>query len=168
MATPTLLAQLSFILNVQYVDTDDINEARGTISFNLSDDLTSGTTTDKADLLWWDTRTLAATSEDLDLAAGLTDTFGNVLTFVEIVGLAIKNTSTTTAEILAVGGAAGNQFINWVANSSDIVNIDPDGILFLWSPLDGYTVTAGTGDLLKIDAGAATITYEIVIIGRSA
>ena len=168
MATPTLATDIRFSLTAEYVDSVDLNPGRGTLPVTVEAALATGTGANQADLLWWDTRTLAAASEDLDLAASLVDVFDNVLTFVEIVGIYIRNQSTTTTEILAVGGAAGNQFINWVANSSDIINIGPDGFFFLWSPIDGYAVTATTGDLLKIDAGADTITYDIILIGRSA
>lgn len=55
-----------------------------------------------------------------------------------------------------------------MANATDIVHVGPGGILILTSPVDGYAVTAATGDILKIDSGAATINYTIVIWGRSA
>jgi hypothetical protein len=168
MATPTLAVDLAVKLDLKYVDSDDMNEKRGDFLWQVIDALTSGTGSDQSDLLFWDTRTLTATSENLDLAGSLSDVFDNTLTFVKIKAIVIQNTSTTATENLAVGGAASNQFINWVANSSDIVNIGPSGIFVLWSPIDGYAVTAATGDLLKIDAGSDTITYKIVLIGTSA
>lgn len=167
MATPTLASELTMQLNLTYLDTDDLNTSRGNLFHTLVDTLTTGTTANKADMLWYDVRLVDAAAEDLNIDAQ-TDAFGNTVAFVEIVGLFIHNTSTTSTEILKVGGAAGNQLINWVANSSDIVQIGPDGVLFIWNPIDAYAVTAGTGDLLKIDPGAATITYEIIVIGRSA
>jgi len=166
--TVTLATTLSFILDALLVDSDDLNSTRGALSHPLSDTLATGTAANQADKMWYDSHSLAATSEDLDLAGSLTDVFGNTVTFVKVKAIIIHNKSTTATENLAVGGAAANQFINWVANASDIVNVGPDGILFLWSPIDGYAVTAGTGDLLKIDAGSDTIAYDIIIIGTSA
>ncbi len=168
MATPTLTTDIRFSLTAQYVDSADLNPNRGALPLTVEDALESGTTANKADLLWWDTRTLTSASEDLDLAGSLVDVFDNVLTFVKIIGIYIKNQSTTATESLAVGGAAANQFINWVGNSSDILNVGPDGILWVWSPVDGYAVTADSGDKLKIDSGSDTITYDIILIGRSA
>lgn len=130
----------------------------------------SGTSNSQSDVVWSDTRTLAATSEDLDLAGSLPaplDPSGTV-TFAEVTLIAIRNKSTTSTEILSVGGAAANQFINWVGDATDIVKIGANGVLLWTAPVDGAAVTAGTGDKLKIDSGADTITYDILIVGRSA
>jgi hypothetical protein len=84
--------------------------------------------------------------------------------------ICVVASSANTNNVL-VGGAASNQFINWVGNSSDIVVVKPGGILFLYTPTDpGYAVTAGTGDLLKIaNSGAGTgVTFDIYIGGTSA
>ena len=168
MATPTLAVSLSVKMDLEYVDSDDLNSKRAHFLLPIIDALANGTAADQADLLFWDKRTLAATSEELDLAGGLTDAFGNTLTFVKIKGILIHNRSTTATENLAVGGAAANAFANWVASATDILNVGPSGMLLLWSPMDGYAVTAGTGDLLKIDAGTDTITYDILLLGTSA
>ena len=135
----------------------------------FSDALVNGTVIDAADLIWHDQRTLAATTENIDLAGVLTNAFGTAMTFVKIKGILIKNRATTAAYTLAIGGHATAAFINWVASATDIVNIGPDGIFLLWNPsLAGYAVTATTGDMIKIDSGANSITYDIFIIGTSA
>ena len=88
----------------------------------------TGTGDNQQDLVWTDRRTLTATSETLDLYAGL---FGGA------------------AHTLKVSG----------------------GGIFHWeAPLDGggLTVTNTTAQDLKIDAGAATITYDILVWGVSA
>jgi len=125
----------------------------------------SGTGDNQSNAVWFDERELVATSETLDLSGSLEDVFGTTLLFTKIKALYIKNTSETTTEIIAVGGAAANQWDTWVANASDIVKVGPSGCLSLVNPIDGYVVTAGTGDNLKIDAGSDTITYQIIIIG---
>jgi len=167
MAT-SLTAKATISLLSTYVNPLDLSTPVDSVSTDWTKSFTNGTGNDEANLVWHDTRSLAATSEDLDLNAALTSTLvGGAVTvkFTNIKALYIRNNSTTTTEILAVGGAAGNQFINWVANTSDIVNIGPSGILALINPLDGYDVTAATGDLLKIDSGADTFTYDIWIVG---
>lgn len=130
----------------------------------------SGTAEDQADLLWHDQRTLAASaSETLDLAGGLTNAFGATLTFARVKLMVVAAADGNTNAV-QVGGAASNAFVNWVANSSDVVNVMPDGQLWLIAPKAGYAVTAGTGDQLKIgnSAGGTPVTYDIVIIGASA
>jgi len=167
MAT-SLTAKATLKLSSTYTNPLDLSTPVDSFLADWSKSFTNGTGTDQANLVWHDTRTLAGTSEDLDLNASLTSTLvpGAVtVKFTNIKILAIRNNSTTTTEILAVGGAAGTQFVNWVANSSDIVNIGPSGMLILISPIDGYAVGAGASDLLKINSAAATFTYDIWLVG---
>ncbi len=167
MAT-SLTTDLTLKLGALLTNPLDLSTTRDPVNQDWSDALAEGTGSDQADVLWHDTRTLAGTSEDLDLAASLTDAFGTSVTFVNVKLIAIRNNSTTTTESLAIGGAAATQFINWVGDATDIVNLGPSGIFLLWDPIDGYPVTAGTGDLLKIDSGADTFSYDIIIVGTSA
>jgi hypothetical protein len=133
-----------------------------------SAELLPGTGENQGDEAWLDIdRVLTATSEELDLAGGLTDLNGNAITFTKIKELLIVNKNTTSGELLKVGGAAANAFLLF-DDATDIESIDPGGFLHISSPVDGKTVTAGTGDKLKIDAGANTITFNIILTGVSA
>lgn len=167
MAT-ALGVTLSCSLRWIFTNADDLSTPQDAATLDVSDTLANGTGSAQADVIWRDQRTLAATSEDLDLAGVLTNVWGATVTFVKVKTILIKNTNTSTTKLLAVGGAAATQFSNWVASVTDIVNIGPDGVFLLHSPIDGYAVGAGATDKLKIDAGANTITYKIVIIGTSA
>lgn len=153
--------------------TSALDLATGThpLSYPLVYDWESGTGLDQADKMWHDRRQLAASgSENHDLAGGLTDPFGAVITFARVKGLLVRADADNT-NLVQVGGAASNQWVNWVANSSDIVNVRPGGVLILIAPdATGYAVTAGTGDQLKIanSAGSTVVDYDIVIVGASA
>jgi len=130
----------------------------------------NGTSADQADLIFRDQRTLAlSTSENLDLAGGLTSVFGATLTFVKVKMIYVKAKSTNGGNII-VGGAAANAFVGPFADSSDKVNIPAGGLYHVADPTTGWTVTAGTGDILKIenDDGAAEGVYDIIIVGTSA
>lgn len=143
----------------------DLSSLTDTLNELFTQTFENGTGTGQANKMWSDTRTLADnTSESLDLAGSLTDSFGAAITFAKIKAIIIRNKSTTQA--LAVGGAASNQFINWVANSSDIINIPAGGMFMLTAPA-GFAVTASTGDLLKIANGSAgqSTDYDIVLFG---
>jgi len=140
------------------------------LSTDWSDLLATGVVADQADKLFFDNRSLAGTTaESLDLAGGLTDGLGAVVTFVRIKGIFIRPAAANNG-VLAIGGAGANDFVNWVASATDIINIRPGGLFVLWSPdATGYPVTGGTGDLLKINnTGAGVGTYDIVLIGASA
>ena len=140
------------------------------VAFDKSLAFTDGTVQDKADRIWIDeARVLNATTENIDLAGVLTDVFGDAVVFVKVNGIYIHNKQTAAGETLKVGGAADNAFMLF-DNQTDIYTIGPDGVLFISEPsLAGKAVTAGTGDLIKLDSGAtANLTFDIVIWGRSA
>ena len=125
--------------------------------------LADGTGSGQANQLWSDTRTLVATSENLDLAGGLVDAFGDTITFTKVKVLLVHNKATTTLHHLTL---SGNFLTNQMMSGASVkLSLDPSSVLFLTSPIDGYAVTADTGDVLNVDAGANTITYDIVLIG---
>jgi len=146
--------------------SDDVVSASNYPSWTVTD----GTGSSQADIVFRDQRTLAAsTSENLDLAGDLTDAYGTTLTFVDVKMLYVSAASTNGANIV-VGGAASNAFVGAFADATDKVNLPASAWLKWVNPIDGYAVTAGTGDILKIENsdGAATATYDIVIVGTSA
>jgi hypothetical protein len=147
----------------------------------LSDDvafsqkLTDGTGAGNADLLYVAERTVAtATDDDIDLAGVLSDVFGTTLTFAELVGILIINKQkdgTANTTDLTIGGGS-NPFVGFLGGTTPTVGpIKPGGMFMLMSPdAAGIgTVTAGTGDILRItNSAGASNTYQIAIVGRSA
>ncbi len=135
----------------------------------FSADYATGTGDSQFDLAWSDQRTLAAASEDIDLAGSLTKAIGGTFTAVEIGVIYIRNRATVAASRLTVGNGTNPAITGLVGAAAHTFRV-PAGGIFLWvAPYDGggLTVTAGSADVLKIDAGAATITYDIVVLGRS-
>jgi|TARA_R110000824_G_scaffold120382_5_gene275665 hypothetical protein len=168
----SLTASLDLRVSWEHANTPD---AGGPIikdhnNITLTDSLADGTGVDSADLVWHDVRTLAgSTSEDLDFAGGVSDQFGATITFAKVRGLVIRNQTTTATHILEIGGASSNDWNAWLGATGDVVKVGPDGCLFIWNPsAAGFAVTAGTGDILKINnAGAGATTYQIAVIGSS-
>lgn len=149
-----------------YISGADLSAPIQTLQVEAADVYSNGTGDSQVNRVFADQRTLAATAEDLDLSGGLTDAFGNTITLAKLRGLIIENTATATGANLLVGGDANS--IPIFGAAADYIKIPPGGF-FAWSgPVDGITVTAGTGDILQIDAGAATITYNIWVIGATA
>lgn len=123
-----------------------------------------------ADLLFSDERTLSASAtENLDLAGSLTSPLGATLTFVKVKAIMIVASSANTNNV-QVGGAASNAFTGPFADATDILSIPPGGTLLLVHPTTGWTVTASTGDILKIanSGGTTGVTYKVIIIGATA
>lgn len=132
-------------------------------------ELTPGTDAlGKADLLFADTRTLAASAtEDLDLAGLLTDAFGATITAAEIVLFYVKAAAANTNNV-RVSPAAVNGFLGPFVALGDGVAVKP-GEYQLFVSRTGWPVTAGTADLLSVTNGGAgtSVDYDVVVIGRT-
>ena len=133
--------------------------------------LTPGTSSGNADLIFMDTRTLAASAtENLDLAGGaLADPLGATLTFVTIKAIYVKAASANTNNVV-VGGAGSNTLLGIFSDATDKILVKPGGV-FMWvAPATGATVTTLTGDILLVanSSSGSSVTYDIVIIGTSA
>lgn len=140
-------------------------------SGNIAQSLTfgDGTTANKIDRVYVSERTVAsATNDDIDVAGSLTSAIGTAFVAAEIVGIVVVNkpeegVNTTS---LTIGGSASGI----PGYTSAVESISPGGLYAVISPdASGIaTVTAGTGDILRITNGSGTSnTYQIAIFARS-
>lgn len=147
----------------------DLGTASFPFSGGVSFTLTDGTTSGKADRIFTDTRTLAASAtENLDLAGSLTDAFGTSITFATIKAVIVSAASGNTNSVQVTRPASNGVALFMAAG--DGISLGP-GAGFGWAvSATGVTVTAGTGDLLTFtnSAGSTSVTYSVVIIGTSA
>jgi hypothetical protein len=138
--------------------------------------LTTGTGAGQADKLFYDERSISASSsEDLDLVGSLSDDFGDAFSPVRIKAIAVKAapySGTANTNNVVVGGAAATQ---WAAllGAAGTITLRPGSVFIAAAgPLDatGYVCAAGATDLLKVaNSGAGTsVVYQIVLIGASA
>jgi hypothetical protein len=170
MATKTLKETLTFQLLTDLQKTDAGVTLQPRPVTTKSDVLTDGTDADEANKVYGPVRrTLAGgANEELDLSGSLTDIFGDTVVLTKVKGLLIHNTKTDVGAKLEIGGSAANAFLLFKA-ANDIYTLGPNGIFFVWEPsLAGLTVTAGTGDLLKINnvsSPSVSIDYDIVVVG---
>jgi hypothetical protein len=153
--------------------TYDLGTAVAPVSLNRTLQLASGVAAGQADKIFADQRTIAASgNDDLDLAGVLTDPLGAPLTFVKVKALIVAAASGNTNNVV-VGGAGTNGWVGPFGAATHTVTVRPGGALVLMTgagDANGYAVTAGTGDLLRIanSAGVTPVTYDIVIVGTSA
>lgn len=159
-------------LELQFLEstTLDLGTAKFLLPVLREFDLASGTGDNTFDMLWSDTRTLTATSETLDLSGSLTSALGVSITFVEVGFIYIYNKATAAASVLLVGNGAAPAYAGFLSGGTVKLTVGASGFQMWYAPLDGggLTVTNTTAQDLKIDAGAATITYDIILVGRSA
>ena len=174
MAT-TVSQRITLEIKTTEVGSGDLGDTRKTHIFNHEGAaganfkvFPTGTTDAslQQDLVYSDTIALAAGTAILDLTAVLTDIQGTAMSFDTITAITVKNLSSASGELLKVG-AGSNPLLNWIIATGDGVQVGPLGAFHISSPLDGYAVTATTGDVLTFDSGAATFNIDVVIHGRS-
>jgi len=178
--TLSLTAKIRARLEWTYQNALDLATAEDDNQLALLKSLTSGTSGDQVNRMWHDRRRLSQPSgtDLLDLAGGLTDVFGNTLTFTKIKVLLIQNKGMrsgstyvqTAGQDILVGGAT-NAWAAFLDNDASAKVRLRSGGLFVWTaPEDGGRVVAGTSDILQMEwAGSAAsgddIDYDIVIMG---
>lgn len=129
----------------------------------------NGTAAGKVDLVFADTRQLAASgTESLDFAGALLTPGGRPFLPLHVNAISIYAHVSNVNDVL-VGGAASNGLFTMFGDATDVVKVKPGG-LFLWAdPGAGAVVVATTADLLKITNGGAgtVVDYDIKVLGRS-
>lgn len=126
--------------------------------------LANGTGANQASQHWHDQRSTSG-NDDLDISGVLTNVFGTSIVFTKIKALIVKAAVANGNDVI-VGGGASNQFATPFGSATDKVKVKPGGLLVLVAPdVNGYAVTAGTGDILRVASGGGSVTYDIVLIG---
>ncbi|MFE3578714.1 hypothetical protein [Streptomyces vinaceus] len=133
--------------------------------------LDSGTGVGKADRIFHDQRTLAASAnETLDLAGTLTDNLGVTTVFARVKAIIIQ-AAAANANNVVVGANGSADFVG-LLNAAGTITLRP-GMWFAAAASSadatGMAVTATTADMIKIaNSGAGTsVTYDIIVIGSS-
>jgi hypothetical protein len=93
--------------------------------------------------------------------------YGTTLTFVKVKSVTFKAASTNTT-LLTIGNGT-NPFVGPFGAGSHTLSIAAGSSIALDAPVSGWTVTAGTGDIIKVaNAAGASATYEVMIVGTNA
>jgi hypothetical protein len=127
---------------------------RPPISSPLVWNWTSGTTAPTTnDIVWSKVDTVVASGANTyDLAGGITDRFGATITFAKVTMIMLINLSVIATDVLRIGPHTSN------------------GFSAPWFGTTGWTVTAGTGDVLRVTeaGGANTVSFRLALVGRTA
>jgi len=129
--------------------------------------LADGTGSNQASKTYSASRTvLTAANDDIDLAGVLTDIMGvSPLTFATVKCIVIRSDPANTTN-LTVSPAPANGFLGPFGAATHTVQVRPGGALAFVAPQTGWTVTAATGDILRIaNAAGASALYTIEIVG---
>lgn len=167
--THTIRASINWTFR-EALDLSNVNDAA---TLEYSKDCADGTSADQCDKIWHDQRVITTgANDDLDLTALTNSIFGSTVTinFVKVKSILIVNTSTTAGDELKLDSSVTNGFLGpFNGSNTSKIEIGPDSACLLSSKKDGWAVTAGTGDILRINnPNAGSVTYKIVIVGTSA
>lgn len=148
----------------------DLGTAELPFSLSKAIALAAGVGADQSDLLFTDTRTLAASaSESLDLVGVLASAFGSTINMARLKGIFILAADANTNDVQLTRPASNGAPIFLAAG--DGVAIGPgDFFAITRRGATGFVLTAGTGDLVTLtnSAGGSSVTYSIVAVGASA
>lgn len=106
---------------------------------------------------------------DLDLSGSLTDDLGNTVVFTQVKAIIVAVPSTNPGN-LTVGPAPANGFTGPFSGTTPAIVLpgaEAGRFAVARFGATGWTVTAGTGDLLRIASAATsgTYNYDLVILG---
>lgn len=132
--------------------------------------LPQGTASGAADIVYADTKTIAASSSySLDLV-GTQDqnVFGVNLAFAKIKGIWIKAAAANTNSVVVGNGT--NPFVGPFSAGTITITIPPGGELLLTAPAGGWACTGGASDVLKLanSSSGTGVDCDILIWGTSA
>jgi hypothetical protein len=177
-------ASASVSLSITARDVLNSGLSRGVIPIQFAQvlELNNGLLDTQIDLAWSATRVgmAASATTNMDLHGGLTDSFGNVVQFAEVVLIAMVNNRADAGAYLLLAPAAANGFGRlsggkgfWsadIAADTDQGNIvGPGAWLCLYDPT-GVPTTPGSVDILSITTSAvagSTNSWSILVLGRS-
>ncbi len=167
----TLSVDIKASLAWLFSETLSLSTVVDNATLEYDESLADGDGDDEVDLLWHGQRMLAAaTSDNLDLTALATTLFGGALAlnFAQIKAILLINTSTVPGDVLQLGGAT-NAFAAPFANDADaVVEIGPNSPLLLANKKDGWPVTPGAADILRVhNPGTNSVVYQIAIVGNA-
>jgi hypothetical protein len=138
------------------------------VAEGLTIDFANGTGLNQGNAVYIDEFSIAASgSLDVDLSGSLTDRLGNALVFTAIKAVLVIADATNTNNVV-VGGDANAVLLGFGAAAQSFA-VPPGGCMALANPsAAGWTVTAGTGDILQLaNSGAGSaVTGTLVVIGE--
>lgn len=174
---PLANTQIGCSLKGDYSSALDLTTALASHNLSRGTPFDSGTGAGQVDKIFSDTRTLSASaSEDLDLTGTLVDAFGATITMARVKGIIISAATGNTNNVIVGANVAANAWgtlFGPTGASGGTVTLRPGAWIAAGvgaADATGWTVTAGTGDLLHVtnSAGGTSVSYDIVVIGCSA
>jgi hypothetical protein len=158
-----LTAQILLQIAAVETSTADLSATVTTTNVSRSLSFATGTGANQAQLVWSDSRTIAASGSDTLNLASLADDRGTVV-LSAVKAIYIRNTG--TAAITWAGGGWGGAPMDDA--SAGRLNVSPAGMLLMTNTsAAGWTVDASPQEVVLENASSFTATtYDILLIGE--
>jgi len=146
---------------------DSLSTPIDNVILDAAINLATGSTADKADLIYHEVLTLdsAGTTELVFNDGTLLDPFGIALTMDILKLLYVHNTATSAG--LIIGAGAATQMLLFGDGASDTLLLPPGG-KFMWSAPNATGLDVTTNDTLKFEndaVGTESMDFNIIAIG---
>lgn len=162
-------ADINLSVRAKLTGTADLGNPSAPVSIDKHIQITAGTDAlGKADILWADTRTLAASAtENLDLAGVLAGLLGGTIAAAEITAIIVTADKGNTNDVVLFG-AASAPFNGPLSGTTPKLTIGPDDVALITNK-KGWAVTATSADIILVanSSSGTAVTYSITLIGRT-
>ena len=161
-------ADVNLMYSITESGTRDNGSKLDKHNLSLKFPFSDGTGDDAIKKVWSDNVTGVGTGgTTYDLAGSLTDVDGSAITFTTIKLIFLRASASNAGNVI-IGNNAANDFAPMFGAATHTLIVPPGGVAVLLAPDTGYTVTAGTGDILKIAASTGTVEYDLAFAGITA
>lgn len=160
----TLTATVRTVMIWNRVDALEVGQVASSKSLVHTYTVADGPDAGEADLVYADTRTIAATTvEALDLSDLTQNTFGVEVPFhfAQIRFFRVRNLSTTSGERLLIGASAG------APTSVYAAEVGPASDWFAMNYQDAWQVTEDNKVFRIANPNSEAVTYELYILGTA-
>lgn len=146
--------------------TGDLETASAQLNTAFGWDVANGTGANQGNLQWSDTRPVGSGATDIiDVSGTLTGLTGAKV-FVKLKAILVYAAAANTVNITVVQPAAG---VPIFGTATDSIVLKPGGVFMVIDPsAAGMPVTPTSFDLIHVIAGAAAVSYTIVLVGTNA
>ncbi len=169
----TLSVELKTSLSWLLADASDLSTVVDNSRLEFNRNLLDGVGADQADKIWHASGGLASGTEVVwDLGALPQTLFGGSFTvaLAKVKLVVVIHRGTVAGEVLVLGGASSQPWAEpFGGAAAGVVEVGPDSLLVLSQKKDGWAVSSGVADQLRLanPASSGVVNWSVVLVGTS-
>lgn len=149
-------------IDVEEVIDGDLGNTTKPHTFEYDETFYTGDGSSQFDEVYSDT---SSATGSYDVAGVVTGADGAAITMSKLGIVAVKCKGTSSSDVLRVGGDANS--VPFMGAAGDYAVVGARGLYLHISPVAGWTVTGGTGDIVVATHTTGTYDHQILLVGRS-